>query len=352
MREVYMETILEIEHMSVFFTQYERGIRRRILPVIRDLTLSVGAGQIVAVVGASGSGKSLLAHGILGILPYNSHVEGTIRYAGELLTPERSAELRGREIALIPQGVNYLDPLMKIGPQLTKGSREEKVHRRTRRALERYGLGRETAEMYPFELSGGMARRVLIASAVTGTPRLIIADEPTPGLDAKAAERILGHFRELADEGAGILFITHDLELALTVADQVAVFYAGETIEAAPAEDFSDVSRLRHPSQKRSGMPCRSTDLIPFPEHSPTRTRRLTAALLPDSAQNVCLTAERQTGFRSENSVGEWSAVCIRERRRCCEAGGKRSYILLSGRKKKPVLENFSISIESGKEWG
>ena len=86
-----METILEIEHMSVFFTQYERGIRRRILPVIRDLTLSVGAGQIVAVVGASGSGKSLLAHGILGILPYNSHVEGTIRYAWELLTPERSA---------------------------------------------------------------------------------------------------------------------------------------------------------------------------------------------------------------------------------------------------------------------
>ena len=250
MREVYMETILEIEHMSVFFTQYERGIRRRILPVIRELTLSVGAGQIVAAVGASGSGKSLLAHGILGILPYNSHVEGTIRYAGEPLTPERSAELRGREIALIPQGVNYLDHLMKIGPQLTKGSREEKVHRRTRRALERYGLGRETAEMYPFELSGGMARRVLIASAVTGTPRLIIADEPTPGLDAKAAERILGHFRELADEGAGILFITHDLELALTVADQVAVFYAGETIEVAPAEDFSDVSRLRHPFTK------------------------------------------------------------------------------------------------------
>ena len=93
---------------------------RRILPVIRDLTLSVGAGQIVAVVGASGSGKSLLAHGILGILPYNSHVEGTIRYAGELLTPERSAELRGREIALIPQGVNYLDPSDENRPSAYK----------------------------------------------------------------------------------------------------------------------------------------------------------------------------------------------------------------------------------------
>ena len=74
---------------------------------------------------------------------------------------------------------------------------------------------------------GGMARRVLIASAVIESPRLIIADEPTPGLDKKAAGKILGHFRELAEEGAGILFITHDLELALTIADRVAVFYAG-----------------------------------------------------------------------------------------------------------------------------
>lgn len=245
-----MEPVLEIEHMSVYFTQYDRGIQRRILPVIRDLTLSVEAGKIVAVAGASGSGKSLLAHGILGILPYNSHMEGEIRYAGRPLTKERSAKLRGKEIVLIPQGVNYLDPLMKVGAQLRKGSRAESVRRQTSRALRRYGLGEETEEMYPFELSGGMARRVLIASAVTGTPRLIIADEPTPGLDARSAERILGHFRELADEGAGILFITHDLELALTVADQVAVFYAGETIEVAASEDFSDVEKLRHPFTK------------------------------------------------------------------------------------------------------
>lgn len=245
-----MEPILEIKHMSVYFTQYERGIRRRVLPVIRDLTLSVERGQIVAVVGASGSGKSLLAHGILGILPYNSHMEGEIRYAGELLTRERSAKLRGKEIVLIPQGVNYLDPLMKVGAQLRKGSRDEKVRERTSQALRRYGLGEKTEEMYPFELSGGMARRVLIASAVTGTPRLIIADEPTPGLDVRAARRILGHFRELADEGAGILFITHDLELAMTVADRVAVFYAGETIEVASAADFSDAEELRHPFTK------------------------------------------------------------------------------------------------------
>ena len=100
--------------------------------------------------------------------------------------------------------------------------------------------------MYPFELSGGMARRALIAAAVMERPRLIIADEPTPGLDARAAGRILGHFRELAEEGAGVLLITHDLELALTIAHRVLVLYAGETIEEADSADFSG-GKLRHP---------------------------------------------------------------------------------------------------------
>ena len=245
-----MEPILQIEHVSIDFIQYDRGIRRRRLPVIRDLSLKIRPGQITAVVGASGSGKSLLAHSILGILPYNSRMDGKIFYDGELLTPKRAERLRGKEIALIPQGVTWLDPLMKVGAQLEKGRKDAGTKEKCRQALERYGLGADTEELYPFELSGGMARRVLIASAVTEKPRLIIADEPTPGLDARAAARILGHFRELAEEGAGVLFITHDLELALTVADQVAVFYAGETIEVAPAEDFSDVSRLRHPFTK------------------------------------------------------------------------------------------------------
>lgn len=242
-----MKPILQIEHLSVYFTQYERGIRKRQLATVKDLSLEIEPGQIVAVVGASGSGKSLLAHSILGILPYNSHAEGEIYYDGELLDEKRAKELRGREIFLIPQGVTYLDPLMKVGNQMRKGKKDPETRRRCRNALERYGLGADTEEMYPFELSGGMARRVLIASAVTEKPRLIIADEPTPGLDARAAKRILSHFRELADEGAGILFITHDLELALSVADEVSVFYAGETIERAAAADFACAENLRHP---------------------------------------------------------------------------------------------------------
>ena len=242
-----LEPILQISHLSITFTQYERGIRKRTLPVIKDLSLRIESGQIVAVVGASGSGKSLLAHSILGVLPYNSHQDGSIRYDGQELTPKRAAALRGKEISLIPQGVTYLDPLMKIGAQLRKGRKGAEIRQQCRDVLKRYGLDDSIEEKYPFELSGGMARRVLIASAVIDGPRLIIADEPTPGLDKKAAGRILGHFRELAQDGAGILFITHDLELALTVSDRVAVFYAGETMEEADASDFSDVNRLRHP---------------------------------------------------------------------------------------------------------
>lgn len=242
-----VKPILEIKHVSVYFTQYERGFKKRHLTVVRDLSLSVCPGKVVSVVGASGSGKSLLAHGILGILPYNSHMEGEILYDGSPLTEKRAAGLRGDEIALIPQSVTYLDPLMKVGAQLRKGRKDEASKKRCQEALNRYGLGEETEAMYPFELSGGMARRVLIATAVTESPSLIIADEPTPGLDARSAERLLGHFRELADEGAGILFITHDLELALSVADEVAVFYAGETVEHAAVEDFADPLRLRHP---------------------------------------------------------------------------------------------------------
>ena len=245
-----MEPILQIRHLSIDFTQYDQGVRKRQLQVIRDLSLSIYPGQVIAVVGASGSGKSLLAHGILGLLPYNGHMEGELFYDGQPLTKDRMKRLRGKEIVLVPQGVTYLDPLMKVGDQIRKGKKDKKTVQRCRAALERYGLEPETETLYPFELSGGMARRVLIASAVSQSPRLVIANEPTPGLDLRAASRILGHFREMADEGAGVLLITHDLELALAIADRVSVFYAGETIEEAPARNFLDGEKLSHPFTK------------------------------------------------------------------------------------------------------
>jgi peptide/nickel transport system ATP-binding protein len=99
-------------------------------------------------------------------------------------------------------------------------------------------------------MSGGMNRRVLVSTAMMGNPRLVIADEPTPGLHMKMVRRVMEHFRELADQGAGVLLITHDLEQALEVADRVVVFYAGTTVEDADVKDFEKEETLRHPYSK------------------------------------------------------------------------------------------------------
>ena len=232
-----MEPILSVEHLSVTFTRYGRGLNRVELNPIRDLSLAVEPGRVTAVVGESGSGKSLLAHAVFYLLPQNARVGGTIRYDGAPLTRERAEALRGREIALIPQGVTWLDPMMKVGDQLRRGRGGREARNSCRAALERYGLGLEVEELYPF----------LIACAVAARPRLIVADEPTPGLDVRAAGRVLGHFRELAEEGAGVLFITHDLGLARTVAHKVVVFREGQTVDEVPARCFQTGEGLTHP---------------------------------------------------------------------------------------------------------
>ena len=244
------KVILEIQNLSISFQQYDKGFGRTDLDVIRDLNVTVHEGEMVAVVGSSGSGKSLLAHGILGILPYNGAIGGTILYDGEELTQKRKEELRGNEIVLVPQSVAFLDPLMKIGPQIRKGKKDPESKEKLNRIFEGYHLKQEVQELYPFEMSGGMNRRVLVSTAMMGNPRLVIADEPTPGLHMKMVRRVMSHFRELADQGAGVLLITHDLEQALEVADRVAVFYAGTTVEDADVKDFAREETLRHPYSK------------------------------------------------------------------------------------------------------
>lgn len=244
------KVILEIKNLSISFQQYDKGFARTDLDVIRDLNVTIHEGEMVAVVGSSGSGKSLLAHGILGILPYNGALGGTILYDGEELTQKRKEELRGNEIVLVPQSVAFLDPLMKIGLQIRKGKKDPSSKEKLNRIFEGYHLGQEVQELYPFELSGGMNRRVLVSTAMMGNPRLVIADEPTPGLHMKMVRRVMSHFRELADQGAGVLLITHDLEQALEVADRVVVFYAGTTVEDADVKDFAKEETLRHPYSK------------------------------------------------------------------------------------------------------
>lgn len=244
------ETVLKIEHMNITFTQYGQGMRQIELPVIRNLDVEVRAGEMVAIVGSSGSGKSLLAHGVMGILPYNASMGGTMLYRGEALTEKKIKKLRGSEIVMVPQSISYLDPLMKVGSQITKGKKDEASQTKLRETLKRYHLDYKVKDKYPFELSGGMSRRVLISTAMIENPKLVIADEPTPGLDLKMAKKAMADFREMADMGAGVLVITHDLELALEVADKIVVFYAGTTIEEANISDFQREESLRHPYTK------------------------------------------------------------------------------------------------------
>ena len=250
-----MTQLLDVENVSISFIQYIQGLNQRDLKVITDLSLDISEGEILAVLGSSGSGKSLLAHAILGILPSNANLNGTIKYKGEILTQEAKEKLRGDEIALIPQSVNFLDPLMKISEQAIGECKDENEKKEKlahqREIFEKYGLGPEVDDMYPFQLSGGMARRVLVSTALLSNPKLVIADEPTPGLDEKSVKETLNHLRNMAENDVGILLITHDIHAALEVADRIGIFYSGFVIEIANVEDFSgDGENLLHPYTK------------------------------------------------------------------------------------------------------
>jgi peptide/nickel transport system ATP-binding protein len=240
--------LLDVQDLSVSFIQYTGGLRQKEFKVITSLNVAVNEGEIIAVVGSSGSGKSLLAHAILGILPNNALRTGLMCYDGDELTPERQVSLRGREIAFVPQSVNYLDPLMRVGTQVRTAVNHGNAAAAQKEVFGRFNLAPKVEDFYPFQLSGGMARRVLVSTAIVSGARLIIADEPTPGFDPEVIKETLGYFRGLADQGRAVLLITHDIEMALKISDKIAVFYAGTTVEIAPATDFTgNGGALRHP---------------------------------------------------------------------------------------------------------
>lgn len=263
-------SILEVNHLSVSFKQYTAGFKQIDHKVISSLNVTLEAGEILAVVGASGSGKSILAHAIVGILPSNASISGVMTYKGEELTPERQKALRGKEIALVPQSVNFLDPLMKVGRQVRTAVRAGDAIKAQRAVFERLRLGREVEHMYPFQLSGGMARRTLLSTAMVSGAKVIIADEPTPGLDPVVMKEALDHFREFANQGCAVLLITHDIESALQIADKIAVFYAGTTVEIARVEDFAGQGEaLRHPYSKALWRALPQNGFTPIPGSQP-----------------------------------------------------------------------------------
>ena len=267
--EPNQQPLLEVSDLSVSFQMYRRGLTRQRLQVISSLSLSVYPGEILAVAGSSGSGKSLLASAILGILPGNAWVEGRLSFDGRPLTPDRQAELRGGEIALVPQSVAFLDPLMKVGSQ-ADGHRKPRPTEKRRSLFRRFGLPEQTERLYPFQLSGGMARRVLVSTALLARARLIIADEPTPGMSLDQAREALQMFRDLADAGKAVVLITHDIDLAFHFAHRIAVFYAGTTVETAPAEDFRrGPEALRHPYSRALWRALPQHDFAPIAGFQP-----------------------------------------------------------------------------------
>ncbi len=241
--------MLEVKNLSISFQRYGRWLNRKIIHPIHSLDLTLKEGKVIAVVGESGAGKSLLAHAILGLLPKNAVVNGKIAFDGKRLTPEVSRRLRGKEIALIPQSISFLNPLWSVGGQVCRaavlsGHKPSSARSSMQNAFDQYGLGSQVPSLLPFQISGGMARRVLTASVVVGNARLIIADEPTTGLDEKNIAQSLDYLKHLSLRGKAVMLITHDIAAALRIADKVAVFKNGTTVEIANVSDFAHPEKL------------------------------------------------------------------------------------------------------------
>jgi peptide/nickel transport system ATP-binding protein len=275
--------IVALSGLSVGYRQ-----RGRTVLAVEDVDLAVAPGETVAVVGGSGSGKTTTANAILGLLPANGVVTaGRIAVAGADVTgaPDRVLRgLRGTVLGLVPQDPMVgLNPTMRVGGQVAEAVRRRGVDRRLVAAevlenLERAGVDQPAmrARQYPHELSGGLRQRVLIAIAIAGHPRLIVADEPTSALDVTVQRRILDHLAGLvAETGTSLLIITHDLGVAADRADRIVVMRRGRVVEHdTPAEILLRPRDpyTRHlievaPALSHAGhvMP-RFTDVTPAPE--------------------------------------------------------------------------------------
>lgn len=263
-------------------------------PTVSGVCFEVGAGETLALIGQSGSGKSTVANAVLRLLSHvGAHVGGTIRFDGRDLLALRDNEfrrLRGREIGYVPQDPSHsLNPVRRIGAQLAEGlGRRELLgaavagpaSRTARREqvvelLRRVQLPRPEviARSYPHELSGGMLQRVLIAAAIAGNPSLIVADEPTSALDVTVQQSILELLDSLKREsGLGLLLITHDLALAAQQSDTVVVLDEGRVREHGPAVGVLRDPQSDHARRLLADIPALAPD-----EYAESKRRRTLA---------------------------------------------------------------------------
>lgn len=249
--------------------------------VVRDVSFDIGAGQSLALVGQSGSGKSTIARAVQGLLPANGRITaGDIAIEGRVVTQlsqRRWRELRGNAIGFVPQDpLGSLDPLKPVGDQIAEVLRVHRIadragaRRRAVELLEHVGIADASrrARDYPHQLSGGQLQRVLIAIAIAGEPRLLIADEPTSALDVTVQRRILQLLDELrVEHGLGVLFITHDLALAEQHSDTVVVLRDGEVRETGATASVLTTPKDDYTRQLIAAAPALSSDKY---AHRPT----------------------------------------------------------------------------------
>ena len=234
------DTVLEVKNLVTTFR-----INKKEYPVIRDISFEIHENERLCRVGVGGCGTSVTTLSIMGLLPENGAVRsGSIKLCGEELlgmSPRQLGQVRGKKMGMIFQEpMTSLNPLLTIGYQLTEGLRQHlgmskaEAHATAVSYLEKVGIANaeERMKQYPFQLSGGLRQRIMIAMMMSLQPRLLIADEPTTALDVTIQKQVLLLLNRLKqDMKTGILFITHDLGVVAQIADRVIVLYSGSKVE-------------------------------------------------------------------------------------------------------------------------
>ncbi|MET3805807.1 oligopeptide/dipeptide ABC transporter ATP-binding protein [Nakamurella sp. UYEF19] len=258
--------LLTVEHLSVALSTSRGSFK-----AVDDVSLTVGTGEIVGIAGESGSGKTMTALTLLGLLPHGARTAGSVRFDGtELLTSTQRAlrKIRGRQIAMVSQDpATSLHPILTVERQLTEHMRHHlgvsKSEARTRAidllATVRIPDPEQALSTYPGQFSGGMRQRIAIAVALACEPRLLLADEPTTALDVTVQAGILRLLQRLREErGLAVVIITHDLGVMSALADRVCVMYGGRMAEVGPRSEI--LAQPRHPYTR--GL----LDALPHPE--------------------------------------------------------------------------------------
>ncbi|WP_290595923.1 MULTISPECIES: ABC transporter ATP-binding protein [unclassified Archaeoglobus] len=232
--------MLKVENLVVRFKS-----RVGVVRAVDGVNFDVVSGERFVFVGESGSGKTVLAMALVRLLPNNATVTGRVIFDGVdllKLSEKEMRKVRNCKIAYIPQNQASLNPLMKVGyqcaePLVEQGLERGRIMRKVSELLEFFGIGHRFKD-YPHKLSGGMRQRALLVMGLSREPEMIIADEPTKGLDAVKREQVVEAFQKLGRRT--LMVITHDLPFAEKVADRIAVMYCGKIVEISPAREFFD----------------------------------------------------------------------------------------------------------------